>query len=499
MTFPLNFAYPDWKAPTEDGEFVVWPGPVELENQTRENLRHLTHAQGVLLQNIPLATVRSAMRKWVGHDNPEQPLVMTGHQTELHHPGVWVKNILIDKLASKLGGAAYHLAVDTDEPKHLDLRWPGGSSPITDDTALRSAAWSALVAPPTPNHLFDMRARFKEVSADWDFEASIVPFFDSMQRLLLDAENLPTATTNALHQLDWSLGLRHHALLASPIFGSEPYLTFVHHLMASAGNFAADYNAALADYRQAVGIRSPGRPMPDLRRAGDTCESPFWLDQLSTGRRERATLVDDAGVWMLEHAGDAFRFEATVPGNEAASSLLMFLRRHNLRLAPRALTLTMFARLLLADQFVHGIGGGRYDQVTDRLIARHFNLQPPRFSVATCTLYFPSAVGRSRACFPCILEEGHHLRHSLLGSRKREMVQQIETLPRHSFERREVFSRIHRELAGELLVNPTVADWEKRREQSEKDMRYDAMLFDRELFYAIQPRHRLEAMIANFT
>src|SRR5438105_2877858 len=76
-----------------------------------------------------------------------------GHQTELSHPGVWVKNALIDAAARKLGGQAYHVAVDTDAPKHLSLRWPGSSMPITDDPALTSAAWSGLVDAPSPAHL----------------------------------------------------------------------------------------------------------------------------------------------------------------------------------------------------------------------------------------------------------------------------------------------------------------------------------------------------------
>ena len=33
----------------------------------------------------------------------------------------------------------------------------------------------------------------------------------------------------------------------------------------------------------------------------------------------------------------------------------------------RALATTLFARLLLADVFIHGIGGAKYDQVTDEI------------------------------------------------------------------------------------------------------------------------------------
>ena len=36
-------------------------------------------------------------------------------------------------------------------------------------------------------------------------------------------------------------------------------------------------------------------------------------------------------------------------------------------LRPRALTLTIWARLLIADLFVHGIGGAKYDRISDTM------------------------------------------------------------------------------------------------------------------------------------
>ena len=49
-----------------------------------------------------------------------------------------------------------------------------------------------------------------------------------------------------------------------------------------------------------------------------------------------------------------------------------------IRIRTRALVTTLFARLLLGDLFLHGIGGAKYDQVTDAIIERFFGLKPPR-------------------------------------------------------------------------------------------------------------------------
>ena len=43
-----------------------------------------------------------------------RPIVMGGHQPELFHPGVWIKNAALDAYARRLGGTAVNLVVDTD-------------------------------------------------------------------------------------------------------------------------------------------------------------------------------------------------------------------------------------------------------------------------------------------------------------------------------------------------------------------------------------------------
>ena len=55
----------------------------------------------------------------------------------------------------------------------------------------------------------------------------------------------------------------------------------------------------------------------------------------------------------------------------------------------RALTTTLYARLGLGELFVHGIGGGKYDEVTDDIIRRFFHLEPPGYAVVSATVRLP--------------------------------------------------------------------------------------------------------------
>jgi hypothetical protein len=495
--------YEDWKAPTDDGGLLIWPGPAALLRDAADNARRLAAADAVRVQHVPLPELRRRMRHWLGHGDDAAPLIATGHQAELYHPGVWVKDVLIHEVAGALGGQAYHFAVDTDEPKHLHLRWPGGSAPLTDEPP-GGASWAGLLDAPSPAHIAELERAIARAAADWDFEPLVPRFLESMRRLAIEEPTLPTALTNSLHELDWSLGLRHHAMVFSPVCHSDPYLVLVHHVMARAGAFAADYNDALEAYRREHKVRTPGRPMPNLNVADDACEAPFWLDDLSGGgHRYRASVVRLGDRWAMRApaagaAGDdVFVFDPAAGGWDAAASLLAWLRRNNLRFSPRALTLTMLLRLMVADQFVHGIGGGRYDQVADALIARHFRLDPPRFAVTTATLYFPGAADRARVCMSCVLQDGHRLRHNVIGAEKRRLVEAIAAAPRRSAERSSLFFAMHGKLAG-AARHPDILRWEQARRDAEAREQDERVVFDRELFYAIQPADRLAGMIETY-
>jgi hypothetical protein len=49
----------------------------------------------------------------------------------------------------------------------------------------------------------------------------------------------------------------------------------------------------------------------------------------------------------------------------------------------------LFARLCFADLFVHGIGGSKYDEMTDRIISRFFCVPAPEFLTLSGSLHLP--------------------------------------------------------------------------------------------------------------
>jgi len=485
--------YPDWKAPSEDSKLLIWPQPDQILRHTLAN-HDLLAAASLPIGGIDLPELRRRQRQWLGLDG-DRPLLVVAHQAELYHAGVWAKLALMHAAAARIGADTLLILVDSDVPKHLQLRWPLWSQPITDDPSLGNAPWSALLAGPTPGHIHDLKSSLAAAAGAWPFVPAALEFLEQLARQSIDQPNLPATIASAMHWLDGSLGLRHQSILASPIWSSQPYLALVHHLLARAVGFAEIYNDALRSYRAAHRIRTPARPMPDLHILTNSCEVPFWLDDLSAQTRCRAYVQHVGGAWKLSIGGDFFVLDEKADGWSAAADLSQFLHRHNLRLSPRALTLTLFLRLLVTDQFIHGIGGGRYDQVTDAVIARFIGISPPTFAVTTATLYFPTVVGTSLPCLPCLAHEGHRLRHGASGAQKMQLVREIEQAPRRSPQRQQMFLRMHDRLAAAARTHPAIADWQQRVADTNRRMADESPLFDREFFYALQPRERLASLI----
>jgi len=484
--------YPDWKAPADDGSIYIWPEPAKLCEELLRSASRLAAENSVRIQNVPLAEVRLRQRRIFGHS---KPIIATGHQAELYHPGVWVKDVLASVVAKRIGCRAWRFIVDTDQPKNLSLRAPGISLPITDDPKLTSAAWTEFLHGPSPEHLAKIRHTVAEIGSQWGFEPALTGRLSDLESESI--QPLVGLLNRMTFRLNNSLGVEYLTGDVSSTTKAEPYLLLVHHLLTRGEKFAHQYNAALKDYRRRHKLRSEAQPMPDLVIQADRCEAPFWLDDLIAGSRQRAIIHKTKDGWALV-AGDDFALDSSADGWRAAGRLRDFLNARKLRLTPRALTLTLFFRLLLADQFIHGIGGARYDQITDALMAEHFGIEPPSFSVTTATLFFPAAAGKKRVDLSRLAHEGHQLQHRLLGERKIELAEEISDLPRLSSQRRAAFEQMHRLLADARNSDPAWAAWQANFQTAKKQSADEVHLFDRELFFAIQPAERLLAMVRQF-
>ena len=71
-----------------------------------------------------------------------------------------------------------------------------------------------------------------------------------------------------------------------------------------------------------------------------------------------------------------------------------------------------FAQLILTALFIHGLGGDRYDEMTDDITRTFFGIDPPPFMVMTATLRLPLG-----ELFPARPEDGGRIRWTMNDQR----------------------------------------------------------------------------------
>jgi hypothetical protein len=57
---------------------------------------------------------------------------------------------------------------------------------------------------------------------------------------------------------------------------------------------------------------------------------------------------------------------------------------------------------------------------------------------------------------------------------------------------------MHNRLAETIQIHPSIGDWQRRMKQTLRQSADEQGMFDRELFYAIQPKDRLERLIGKY-
>jgi hypothetical protein len=329
-------------------------------------------------------------------EDPDSRIFLAGHQPELFHPGVWFKNVVLGTLARQHRAAAVNLVIDSDTARHAALPTPGGSA---DDPHVELIPMDRP-APPLPfeeRRVLDRRsfAEFGRRVAERIAPLVADPLVGQYWELVLErkrhTDNLGQCLAQARHQLEGRWGLQTLEIPQSWVCRNRSFCRLIAHLLAHLPRFRETYNAAVEEYRRAHRIRNAAHPVPDLAADGPWLEAPLWLWTEDDPQRRRLFARPDGGEILLS---DRRTLELRLPlcaGGDAGKAVeqLAALARRGIKIRSRALATTLWARLVLGDLFVHGIGGAKYDQVTDLIIERFFGLKPPGIVVVSATLHLP--------------------------------------------------------------------------------------------------------------
>ncbi|QDU80654.1 hypothetical protein Pla110_23860 [Polystyrenella longa] len=322
------------------------------------------------------------------------PILMGGHQPTLFHPGVWVKNFAIAELANITGGTAINLVIDNDLAESTRFNYPDEvnghlkTGAIDFGSRLIPQPWEELSVP-AESLLDDYADALSSLLGKWDVTPAIKSVWqEACQKA---PHNLSQIFTTARILLERQLGVNNLELPISLLSEEEPFLRFSLHLMVNIERFRSDYNQQLAAYRHRNKIRNEQHPVPDLAVEGVWQEAPFWIWKAGATHRHHVWIqITDEAILLSDGTEELARIphpNATSP--EQAIQSLAALAAEGIRFRPRALTTTLYARLFLCDLFIHGIGGAKYDEVTDDLIREFYQHEPPGYLTLSGTIWFP--------------------------------------------------------------------------------------------------------------
>ncbi len=400
------------RAPRQHGAALIEPPLADVGSLITQNKsvieRHDAGVQGRSLSGLSRMARQDLIRdaedytksyRDVADAPADSPILLSGHQPQLFHAGVWSKNFALSQLGQQFQARAVNLLIDNDDARDSSIRVPTGS---LDEPRVTSVAFDGA----TSETAFEERAviddecfysfasRVKQRIAPLVDDPLVTELWEPIVEIRHRTANLGQCLAQSRHILEGNLGLQTLELPLSRVCQSPAFRWFALHLLAQLPRFLDAYNSALGDYRRINGLRSRTHPVPDLAVDSGWLEAPLWIWSIRDPVRRRlfVRFLDDR-LELTDRANLRKTLGLTAEGTaDRAVEQLAALEREGVKLRPRALITTMFSRLFLSDLFLHGIGGAKYDEVTDQIIRKFFGIQPPRFLTLTASMMLPIEV-----------------------------------------------------------------------------------------------------------
>jgi hypothetical protein len=329
----------------------------------------------------------------------ETPIVMTGHQPVVFHSGLTYKYEVAEAFCRQTKAIGIAMVIDTDEGDAGEFACPSVlGSEGTELTESFSARMSylqtvnkSLAAAPAMHATSQLKpaAELRQVidrvssnlkacscsteAAQWDHVAAMYERLSGCSML----------EANLIARRRAGIGAGLMEIRISEVCGFPEVVQFFGQILSRPVSFARGCNDALDQFRSEHKIRNHANPFPNLLVNDQETELPFWIVDLQRGTRRVPVVRRIDGVPRLQTT-DGLSVEL-IPGHEAATVFSLLVGQTPL--VPRGALITATMRLLFSDLFVHGTGGGRYDQFTSQFIREWWNEEPTPIAVASASRY----------------------------------------------------------------------------------------------------------------
>lgn len=299
-------------------------------------------------------------------------IVMAGHQPTVYHPGILCKVEALAQLAGESHAVAVNVVIDTDEGDGGALVWPKVAQGVLEMKRASLATQSptgTLYADQRVVEAQRVREIFSEIETDVR-ESGLAEEAEQVRAVARFYEKLAGERIVAANAVvRWTVsGVRTLEVPLSALVQRTEIQAVLQDLARDVVRVAHLYNSTLDKYRQEHRIRNPANPFPNMKSVDGETELPLW--RIQAGIRQ-PTFV---GLNHSAQICDAGEY-----------------------LAPRGSITTMILRGFCSDLFIHGLGGGKYDQFVGQFAEAYLGVKLPTYVVASRTRYiFPERIAELR-------------------------------------------------------------------------------------------------------
>ena len=447
---------------------------------------------------------------------PEKEIIQTGHSPALVHPGVMIKHRLVNSIAKKVNAVGINMVVDNDACHNNCLNIPNingldsSVEKIEYLPGLRKLAFEEIrYADPT--QLTAFKESVLKALHNPDMKEMFEGFMDVVLKLAGETLQFSDLFTFARHAFLTRFGISNLEIPVSLISETDSFLNFFLHITENARSFVDIYNAKLREYRRLKRISSKANPLPDLVEKGFVVEMPFWIWEDNEPRKSLyASIANQSRISILSENETVTHFSFGERGNSSENlERLKEVISKGIKIRPKAIANTMYSRMFFSDLFVHGIGGAKYDLITDAIIREFFGVEPPGYATISATLHLPyKPFDTSKediiAMKHIIKDMGHNpnryatdkimedVEMRSLVCEKKELI--AKTL-HNSEEKHRTFVRL-KELNTLMKgkISPLIKEKEKEMDGLEKKLRYNSIVTNREYPFCLYPELMLREL-----
>lgn len=409
--------------------------------------------------------------------NGDHLFFFSGHQPDFCHPGIWFKYYLLHIIQQNPDPVSFNIGIDYETINSIELNIPCFEKYIFKKNCaldLRSSENIVSFKASKPSsdewkefikNIFSYAGSLKNKN----ISDNLNKFYNVSLTALNNAENLYDFLTLSRRLYD---GLQYNEFPGRLLCKLRSFLDFFMSISHNIKEYHKIYNSLLKKYRVDNKIRNKANPFPDLTEDKEIYELPFWyIDQY--GLRKRLFINNANDLICEDHI--------LIKNIKDVDMLYSLMDKNNSFIVPKALTLTSFIRLKLADFFIHGKGGSKYEIVGNNIIKDFFKIPPPDFATCSISLgldiknkpYDKKAheeINEKIKLFGSnpekIMEGAINTATDELATKKRSFLDQINSLETTAEEKKQLASEIKK--INLLIKNDLIKEYEALKNSSEE-------------------------------